>query len=505
MRVRMTPAMVDMATTTIASVGTALATMLVLRWLAQSLGTDGFAEYSIARRLVLTAASLTTLTMGIALPRYLGFEAGQKTDEQRPYLLGATALALGLTTAAGLLLLPLRVPLAQLAFGSASLSGLVAASLFMLWGYAAFTLAYGYYRGVGRIRTANMWQLGSAAVGPAVVVLAFRGASAASVVLLLGSLLAVAIIPVAIHCTREWRASRFARFGGAVTDLVKYGGYRAPEGIALATLLSLGPLLAPRYAELKAAGFLLAAQSVFRVVEAVIPAFGFVALPRVAQWVGGGQTERLRESVGDLANFVFQLGVFAAIQLVIWADVLVVAWLGPAYVEAIPLMRVICAALPAHLGYSMMASIINASETRPITTLSVVAALAVAGTLSFVLGRAGYGAVGLAIATSVGLFIAGLASIVFLWWRHRFAWVAIARILALNVVLGAASLGAHALASSWSGWRSAGVMVAVLFIAACVYGFALWKWRMPWIRQITTRVHVGREKNATMNDGRGEH
>jgi hypothetical protein len=189
---------------------------------------------------------------------------------------------------------------------------------------------------------------------------------------------------------------------------------------------------------------------------------------------------------------IVQLGLFTSIHLVIWADVLLVAWLGPAYADAIPLMRVIGSAMPAYLGYVVLNSVINATETRPITTVTVLASLGVAAGISLGLGATGFGALGLAAGTSAGLFLVGAASIAFLWWRHRFKWTALVRTCLANLALGAVAWGAHAMVREPGSLSSLIVAGSIELVLIGTYGFCLWRWRMSWIQQIASRMHLQR-------------
>jgi len=108
MQIKLSPFFSDIVATTATSVITIVATVLVIRWLAQGLGPEEFGVYSLARRMVSTVIPLITLAMGVALTRFLGIHHGHR-PAQSSYFWGATLIAVSLTTIAVLL----RVPMSE--------------------------------------------------------------------------------------------------------------------------------------------------------------------------------------------------------------------------------------------------------------------------------------------------------------------------------------------------------------------------------------------------------
>ena len=469
---------------------TLLATVLILRWLAQGLGPEEFGAYSLARRFVSTVAPLATLAMGVALPRYLGLYH-LKPQAQYSYLIGAVLIATTATSFLVVLALLFQEEFSFLLFHKTHYVSLLLASLLMLFGFAVYSILYGYYRGIGKIRWANLWQLALMALGPLVVVgLLIEKSDAAGIVAALGGLFMVSVVPVGYLCFKGLSAIRLNPLGSTVKELIRYGGPRTPGGLAFAGLLTMAPFLAPYFGSLKEAGYLVIGQSMFRIIEGAIVAFGIVALPRVARYMGEGREKELKEHLRDLITFIFQVGLFLSLHLFLWAELLIQVWLGPEYQGAIPLMRVIVLTLPAYLSYVMLRSIIDAVEVNAVNTINVFIGLGVALVTGFVLANLGLGALGLAIGTTVGFLTLGILSVIYVVRRYRCAPEMVQKTLIVNGLF---------FLMAWVAYRwlitgqdlislaSAIGLESVLFLG---YLLLLQAWKVGWMQQISVRIGI---------------
>jgi len=120
---------------------------------------------------------------------------------------------------------------------------------------------------------------------------------------------------------------------------------------------------------------------------------------------------------------VFEGGCFAAVQVAIWADVLVTGWLGPSHSDVAALIQVLAIALPGYLVYCVLRSVIDAIEVKPMNLFNLCASLILATGTSLALGHTRLGIYGLAAGTVVGTSVLGVLSAVFLARRgfHFFA------------------------------------------------------------------------------------
>ena len=489
-QIKLSPFINDILTTTVTAVATIGASIIVTRWLAQGLGPVEFGAYSLARRVVATIIPLTTLAMGVALPRYLGMHHGKKPVQQA-YLLSAVILAVTLTTLGILLSISLSDTISIWIFHDSKYASLFYAVLFMLFGLGFHTIIYGYYRGIGKIKIANLWQICVMALGPLVAVrLLVERRSAAEIVTVLGGLFALAIIPVAYLCMKALSEVRKNLVRTASKELVRYGGPRIPAGLAFAGLLTMAPFLAPYFGSLKDAGYLVVGQSIFRIMEGAVVAFGLVALPRVARYAAEGRNAALKENIQDLNAFIFQIGLFIGLHLYIWADLVILAWLGADYHKAIPMMRVLVISLPAYLGYVILRSVIDAVEVRAVNSVNILIGLGAGSTIGISLAFGGLGVLGLAVGTAAGIFVIGTMSVFYLWQRYRFTLEMAIPTLAANGLFLLVAWIAHQWIVSGNSLFNLLYAFGIESLMFLIYLFLLWYWKIGWIMQIGSHIKI---------------
>ena len=71
------------------------------------------------------------------------------------------------------------------------------------------------------------------------------------------------------------------------------------------------------------------------------------------------------------------LSVFASLQIAVFADILVEAWVGPEFLDAVPIVRLILLAIPPYLFYKTLRSMIDAATIQPRNAANVLAAFSI--------------------------------------------------------------------------------------------------------------------------------
>ena len=253
----------------------------------------------------------------------------------------------------------------------------------------------------------------------------------------------------------------------------------------------IGPFMAPYFGGIKEAGYLVVSQSLLRVVEGGVEGFSRVALPKVAQIISNGRHDRLRERITDLIVFNFQIGLFITMHLLIWVQLLVLAWLGNQYLEVIPIMQVTILGLIPFIAFNMMRSIIDAVEVKAVNAGNLYKAFAVSLFFSIILAKAGLGAMGLIIAMLLGFWTLGFFTVRFLWVLYdvKLRDFFILRTVFLNLLF----LGLALLVKYWLELRLNGLnlLISAFIIESILtffYCYILWKSSVKWTIELVGRV-----------------
>ena len=490
--IKLSPFLRDVVSTTVTSVVTIASLVVVTSLLARGLRPEEFGAYSLTRRLVTTIAPLSTLAMWVALPRYLGMYRG-RAKQSYAYLLAALGISVVTTLLVIMIGLALQALFTRLIFQNLRYQPLFRAALFMLVGYGLYVTLYGYYLGIGRMNHANLWQLGVVGLGPMALAGIFANqANAEQIVWLFGGLFMLTALPLGYYSLRG-----LAQLKGTTilkrtfNDLVKYGWPRTPGGLAFVAILAFGPLLAPHFGTLKDAGYLVVAQSLLSIAETGALGFSLVVLPKAAQLVAAGEESMLRDKIGDLIAFVFDLGLFGMLHIILWSPTIVTVWLGQGYEGVVPLMRIIILCLIPYLSYVTLRSIVDAVKVQAINTINRCVALAITATISLGLANAGLGITGLAIGTTSGIIGLGGLTIYYLWRRYKFdtRQLRIGRCTMINALF---------LLPAWASYRylvgpegsilPAFLVETILFIT---YLALLRKWGVGWVMELQKRIQIG--------------
>jgi O-antigen/teichoic acid export membrane protein len=491
---RPSPFIQDVLLTGLTSLVTMGSLIVVTRWLASGLGPQNFGVYALSRRMV-SVVGLFSIVVGVALTRSLAIAKGER--ERSAYYAAAALFAV----VPNLVLLSVGAPLAgfwaQVLFSDSRYAPVLVATLVLLVATAVYAVVFAGYRGTGRMRRANLWHLWAVALGPALVAAALADSGRPDLIVLAT---AVIMVPVVVPLVRGLAGAatlgvKWTDVRARLLELTRYALPRVPGAFAVGGLLAIGPFLAPYFGDLRQAGFLVAGQSMMRVVEGGTSAFGVVALPRMAALQAAQRTGFIRERVEDIVSVAFHIGLFATCQLLLWSREIVLAWLGPGFEEAVPLVRVMLVAVVPYLSYSLLRSVIDALHEEAVNAGNAFAACGVTAVLSLGLGLAGWGALGLALAGSLGFVTLGLLSV-----RHlrrslglSAAHLSVLPALSLNVILVAFVAGARELLPPG---QPLAAMLSVGFglevVALAVYLAGLRRAGARWLVEVEARLRPRR-------------
>lgn len=491
-KIKLSPFLREIVLTTITSFSVVISMIFVTRFLAQGFGPEEFGAYSLARRVIAIIAPLVLLSMGVALRRYVAMSNGKRA--RGTYLI-SSLIATGTVLIIFLVIAGcVSSKLSRFIFQNKEYLGLYYSALFFIGCYCMWVITYSFLFGMNKIGRANIFQLLIVAILPLIVAYVFANTKSSAEILAFfgaGYLISLFILIPEIVKTK-WLS--FKEIKPYLTTLLKYGLPRTLGDFAFAGLFIIGPFLASYFGNMRDAGYFVIGQYVFRIMEAVIAAFGLVALPKIAQLLAKENEDFLKANIENLLIMIFHSGLFITIHTFLWSKEVLLIWLGSDYLEAVPVMKLLILSLPPYLGYVMLRSVVDAIEIRAINTLNLFVSLSVAVVMSIILEYAGFGIIGLAIGSTIGFATLGILTGSYVMKRYSISFdnFMFYRILLINSALTViAIIVKQYFVTAFSQYNLliASFLIEVLLFSS--YFYYLYKKDIPWTLEIKTRIIQG--------------
>jgi O-antigen/teichoic acid export membrane protein len=377
-RTRLHPIVRDLGLTLATESSIVVAGLLLVSLVGRLLGPVALGEYLLLRRVSGWLIAGVLLGLGQGLPRYVALAMTKPLRERLAYFAASTSCIMGSAIAVALVLWFGRQFFASLLFGDSRLSNLILPLALMLLGLSAQSAVYGYHRGILSMVRANALQICDMAIFPtAAVILLYRLHSVAWIVGATGCLTALGAAWFARPVARQLRRSGSPPIAPYASELLRYGIGRVPGDFGLNALLALSPVIASHYLPLSRVSFLLLGLNVLLVVGYAGGPLGLVLLSKLSMMIGENRLEDVRERLRLLVAAVLEISVFACLQLIVFADVLVRVWVGAKFLDATSIIRLLILAVPPYLFYVALRASIDAVTAKPCNAGNILAALAV--------------------------------------------------------------------------------------------------------------------------------
>ena len=376
-RLKLHPFLRDLSLTGATEFGILVAGLVLVSLFGRLLGPAELGEFLLLRRVTAWLIAGSLLGMGNALPRFIAHSVKKPNGERRAYFLAGSTCLLGFTIILGLTLYLGRQSFARWLFGDPRLADLILPLCLLLAGLSAQTAAYGYYRGELAMGRANAIQIFHFAIIPVVVVILLYPTHSVTLILdVTGILTVVAAGLFAMPIFRQIANNTLPELWPYAKELLEYGVPRVPGDFGGAALFALGPIIATHYLPLRQVAYLLLGSNILLVMGYTAKPLTMVLLSKFSMMLGENRLKEVRAGVEYLVGAVLDLSVFASLQFVVFADILVNFWVGPKFMEGVPVVRLLLLAIPPYLFYMAMRSSIDAATVKPRNAGNVMVALA---------------------------------------------------------------------------------------------------------------------------------
>lgn len=368
----------DLMLTMGAEAGAVVSGLLLTSIVSREMGSRALAEYLLLRRVLTWTLAATMVGLTTGLPRYVAFSTASSEEDEHGYFLAASACLIVAATFAGGILILARHYFAQCFFGNSQEDTLVVALACLLFGYAIHRIIGGYYRGLLEMMRANLLDILNLALLPIVILLAlFRQWHIGAIMAAIGILMAfiASLFAIPLLCRLQWRAAAH-RLGTHCRELLRYGLPRIPGEFGAATGMALGPILAVHYMSITDAAPLLLGLSMLMLVGYAAGPLASMLLSKVSMMLGQNQLEEVQTRMMLLITAIMEIAAFACFQLLVFADVVVRAWVGPGFDKQMDVIRLVLLAIPPYLLFVSLRNTIDAASVKPFNTANVLISLA---------------------------------------------------------------------------------------------------------------------------------
>lgn len=356
--------------------------LLLYRLIALEKGAEGLASYALIKQLVVFVFPAVMLGLQTGIPRYIALDL-ERREEGDVYLLAAAAIIGTSTIAVTALALVSPDTTAAVMLGGEDRNELVVPLVATLVATVALEVTSGYLRGRLEFLVRTGILVVGVAAAPVFLLVAFPDESISTLITLMAAiLLALCIVVIVPPLVRGARAGA-TRVRSAGRTLGNYGFRRIPGEFAAIALFTLAPVSAAHFAPLDEVAFLSAGLQLLAVVAIAFHAVGLVFLPVLSHLCATDFPTAARY-VSLLAACALHIAVFATPQLLLFGDTAAIAWLGPDFNDAGPIIRITMAPVAFFVFYLILHISLDAAEVRSYNSRNRVLALAAAALVAAV-------------------------------------------------------------------------------------------------------------------------
>lgn len=467
-----------------------LITLLVLRLYAHRYAQDDVAAYLIFRLYSTLIIAAGSFGMPIAIQRTVAFLGA---TPRRAGTAALTGIVIGMSGVAVLcaVLALLREPVARLLEHPAAASLWLATLAYTLAQFPATLLSFVEIARFRVLQSVFVLFCGFG-LGPLLAVVLFPHRSFFAVVML-GALASLLLILPSSISTLRWAVSNgFSRPTQEGRVLLRYGLPRVVAGTSEFLLDPALPWLAVQSSlGLVNAGYLAIGLSLLRPLSPVAGALNQVMVPTAATFAARDDSHSQSRHMTRITEWAIHVGLFCTLQMVVWCDVLIRLWLGPRYLPATPVTRILLLALAPWFVYLSSRGIIDGHTEKAINARNLMIALFAMLAAGWAVHLLGYGVLALA-----GCYLGArllLAGLTLAFGVHSLR-LRLGGLLIPTSLLASALLALAAYALRMSAGPQHALLLMLLFtpLAGLVYVVFLMSRGAEWGAAIAARIPAAR-------------
>ena len=489
MKFNLRPIFKDVSLTFFAQVIILVAFIFIYRLIARNFGADGIGEYSLVKKVIAFLQPLFLLGLGVGIPRYIAMS--QDKNQISAYMKAGGSMVTIFTFILIIFINLFKDYFAKLFFGSIEYTNLVLPFSLLFAGLVLHALIVFCFRGKLLIKTFNSLQIINLAIVPIGILIIFKNITIERLIILIGVTTLIITFLFSLLLVKEffiWIEKR--QLKNSLKELFCYSFPRFIASFVYGGLMSLGPIFAAQFASIQEVGYLSVSQSLLGTVGVVSAPLGLILLPKVSNMITQKREGEIKENLNYLIGAVIQCSVFLCFQLIIFTDAIIKYWLGPDFIGAIPVMRIIFCSIVFFLFCGAVGSVLEASKVKPINLINLCISLGIfliiAGILLFLV-KFFSPIISLSIGFTSGLTCLGILTYFSIRKIYpeklrkdlNYLWIAIG----INISLG----GVAMLAKPFIVSRFYYLAIFEILIGV-VYLSILWLLKIEWLKKIPQKI-----------------
>jgi O-antigen/teichoic acid export membrane protein len=341
--------------------------LLVYRLAADILGKEGFSEYALVRRTISFLLPALILGMGVAIPRYIGYSYSN-FKKANTYFIAGFIILFFVMLIFSLLINLFQKNVAFLFFGDSKYYYLIFPINIMLIGLIFHSLCYGYFRGNLSMIKANFLQLINMGIVPFLV---FFLKNNLKEIILLNGLIIISVSFVFLTSIAKNITFERNEIYTNLKELMAYGIQRVPGDFGLSGLFSLPSTITAHISGVATAGYIAFGTSLLNMIGAGFAPLGLILLPKASQLIANKDFKILKTYIIKILKITFILTVLGIVFFEIFADKIILIYLGTLNSDLLIITRIIIIASIGYTIYVAMRSIIDAYYVKAINTKNI--------------------------------------------------------------------------------------------------------------------------------------
>ena len=352
----------------------AMVTTFLIYRLAQLLfGSQGFAEFSFAKRIVAFLVPTLSLGIGVGIPREVARVHGTAEEgDQFIILRSANILILILLLAlmAACFFFPIIV--SKLLFSDGKYSYLLLPIIICLSGAMFNGIAFAYYRGLNQFVIANILQVCNLVLLP-ILTIYYLCHDIASYLIVWGSAVTIASLAVTspFLFTRKgswWNSKVIYRF-------ILYSVRRVPGDISLELMFVIPPIIAAHLTDFQTAGDVAFSLTLLTLVIAPLSPVSILLLPKIMGLVREQKKTRIKALVNDGLPYVIGIFMAGSIFLFILIGPLISVFLAQKGDMNLFIIKAVILTIVPYSIYVYLRSFIDALSDKAYNSLNCIVSL----------------------------------------------------------------------------------------------------------------------------------